>query len=78
MKHNVFLYRFRLEEDLAPRVANGKRYEDQVRERAARFSLYEDVKDTVQPSRKESYVRDKDGRFLDLLMEEIPGKHLVR
>jgi len=60
-----------LEEDLSPRVANGKKFDDQFYERAARFSLYEDVKDNF--NRKDAYNRPFVGTFLDLLMAEIPG-----
>ena len=73
LSKTVFLSRFRLEEDLSTRVANGKSFEDQRGQRAARFSLYEDLKDTVTPTQKDSFVKDQNGKFLDLLMAEIPG-----
>ena len=67
-------YRFRLEDDLASRVANGKSLEAHRNDRAARFSLYEDVRSTVSPSKQDSFVNEREGTFLDLLMSEIPGK----
>lgn len=68
--------RFRLEEDIGPRVANGKTREQMIHERSARFSLYEDLTDTPSPSTKDRYVKDRDGTFLDILMYEIPGLYL--
>ena len=68
--------RFRLEEDIGSRVANGKRQAQMFNERSARFSLYEDTRDTPSPSTRDKYIRDRDGTFLDLLMSEIPGMPL--
>lgn len=65
--------RFRVESDLASRVANGKTLEQQKNERSARFSLYEDVNDTIFPSKKDNFVKLFTGTFLDRLMSEIPG-----
>jgi len=74
LKRHVPLTRFRMEEDIGPRVANGKRQAQMFNERSARFSLYEDLRDTASPSTREAYIRDSEGTFLDLLMSEIPGK----
>lgn len=63
-----------MEEDIGPRVANGKRQAQMFNERSARFSLYEDLRDTASPSTREAYIRDSEGTFLDLLMSEIPGR----
>jgi len=64
----------RVEDDLATRVANGKPMDDYILSRAARFSLYQDPKDTPFFNTKDSFVKSSKGTFLDRIMAEIPGK----
>ena len=67
----------RVEDDLATRVANGKPMDDYILSRAARFSLYQDPKDTPFFNTKDSFVKSSKGTFLDRIMAEIPGKQCL-
>ena len=64
----VYLNRLRVIDDLAPRVAFGNKRDSFNMNRAARFEL--NAKDSGEFS--DSHVHDR--KFIDDLMEEIPGK----
>ena len=69
----VLFFRFRLEDDLHARVANGKTIQKQFQERSARFSLYESRSNSENFSKRDKFVMPWTGSFLDKLMAEIPG-----
>ena len=73
-KYLDIISRFRQEEDLSARVAAGKTIKRAFLDRLARFELYEYPGNGVYFSRKERFVPVANGRFLDRLMAEIPGK----
>lgn len=59
---------------MANRVAEGKTREAYNPTRMARFTLYEDHKDTLFPKKRDQYTSKTYGSFLESLMSEVPGK----